>query len=144
MKKRLTRQVRHRLQLFLPVLGDPDRFLLSSLSLSGHALLVGVVQYPIQELWIQRVEYVEEILPRRPFAGRILIGEVTAQEIILGELRVEVLHREFLVVRYLDVINIGFLDQLLLISEHLLQKVFVDQGGRGQIELDYREVSNGG
>ena len=88
------------------------------------------------------VEKVEEILARRPFAGRILIGEVTAQEIILGELRVEVLHREFLVVRDFNIVNVGLFDQLLLVSEHGLQEVLVYQSRRRQIELNYKGMSN--
>ena len=105
---------------------------------------MGVVQDPLQKLWVQRVENIEEVLPWGPFACRVLVGEVPAQEIILGELRVEVLHREFLVMRHLDIIYIRLLDQLLLVREHCLQEVLVNQSGRRQIELDCREVSYGG
>ena len=128
----LTRQVRHRLQLLLPVLGDPDGFLLASLSLRRHALLVCVVQDPVEELWVQRMEYIKKVLARWPFPCWVLIGEVPAQQIILSELRVEVLHREFLVMRHLDIIYVRLLDQLLLVREHCLQEVLVNQGGRGR------------
>ena len=105
---------------------------------------MGVVQDPLEELGVERVEYIEEILTRWTFSLWVLVGKVTAQEIILGELRVEVLHREFLVMRHLDIIYIRLLDQLLLVREHCLQEVLVNQSGRRQIELDCREVSNGG
>ena len=66
----------------------------------------------------------------------VLIWEIPAQQIILGELRVEVLHREFLVMRHLHIVYVRLLDQLLLVREHLLEEVLVDELLRRQVELE--------
>ena len=97
---------------------------------------MGVVQEPLQELWEDGVEYVEEVLPRRSLALRVIIREVPDQEVVLGELRPQVLHRQLLVVRDLDVGDVFLLDQGLLLGQDLLEEVLVDQSLRWQVELE--------
>ena len=97
---------------------------------------MGVVQEPLEELWVDSVEYVEEVLSWRSLALRVLIGEVPDQEVVLGELRPQVLHRQLLVVRDFDVGDVTLLDQGLLLGEDLLQEVLVDQRLWRQVELE--------
>ena len=97
---------------------------------------MGVVQEPLEELWVDSVEYVEEVLSWRSLALRVLIGEVPDQEVVLGELRPQVLHRQLLVVRDLDVGDVTLLDQGLLLGQDLLEEVLVDQCLRRQVELE--------
>ena len=104
---------------------------------------MGVVQEPLQELWVNGVEYVEEVLSRRSLALRVIIREVPDQEVVLGELRPQVLHRQLLVVRDLDVGDVTLLDQGLLLGQDLLEEVLVDQGLRRQVELEAALRYNG-
>ena len=97
---------------------------------------MSVGQHPLQELGVQGVQDVEEVLPRRALAHRVLIGEVSGEEVVAGELRVQVLHRQLLVVRHLYVGHVLLLDELLLIGQDLLEKVLVDERLRRQVELE--------
>ena len=87
----------------MPILRDLDRLSLASFAISSHPLVMGVVQETLEELWVQGVEYVEEVLSGWPLALWVLIREVSHQEVILSELGPEVLDGEFVVVGHLDV-----------------------------------------
>ena len=133
----LTRQVGHRLQLLLPELGDLDRVPLVVGAVGRHPLLVGMLQYLLEVFGVDRVQDVEEVLPRRALAGWVLVGEVLDELVVLGELRPEVLDRELVVVRHGDSLDLGLLHQLLLAAEHVLEEVLVDDALVGQVVLDY-------
>ena len=78
---------------------------------------------------------VEKVLPRWPFAYWILVREVPDEEVVASELWVQVLHRQLLIVRHLDVGDVLLLNELLLVGQHLLQEVLVDQSRWRQVEL---------
>ena len=88
----LTGQVRHRLQLFFPELGDGDALFLLVCGVGGHPLLVGVLHDLVEVLGLQRVEDVEEVLARRALADWISIREVLHEFRVLLEMRPERLH----------------------------------------------------
>ena len=96
---------------------------------------MGVVQEPLEELGVQSMQDVKKVLPRRPLADRVLVRKVPDEEVVAGELRVQVLHRQLLVVRHLDVGDVLLLDELLLVCQHLLQEVLIDQSCWWQVEL---------
>ena len=89
-----------------------------------------------QEIRIQGVENVEKVLPGRALVLGILVRELPHQQIIPVELGPELLHRELVVVRHLDVRDVLLPDQLLLICQHCLQEVLVDVRCWRQVELD--------
>ena len=97
---------------------------------------MGVVQQPLQELWVEGVEDVEEVLPRRALALWVLIREVPDHEVIFSELRPQRLHRELLVMRNFNVRDVALLDQRLLVGQDLLEEVLVDEPLRRQVELE--------
>ena len=132
----LTREVRHGLELLLPELGDLDRLCLAGLAVDGHALLVGVGEHLLQVVRVERVEHVEEVLPRRPLVLGVLVGEVAGQQVVLGELGPEAPDGQLIVVRDLDVADVFLPDQLLFVRQHLLEEVLVDRGRRREVELD--------
>ena len=133
----LTRQVGHRLQLLLPELGDLDGVPLVVGAVGRHPLLVGVLQDLLEVFGVDRVQDVEEVLPRRALAGWVLVGEVLDELVVLGELGPQVLDRELVVVRHGDPLHLGLLHQLLLAAEHVLEEVLVDDALVGQVVLDY-------
>ena len=83
------------------------------------------------------VEDVVEILARRTFALRELVGEVLGHLLILGELWPERLNGQLLIMRHLDDGDVCLLEELLLVGEDLLEEVIVDGIGWWQVELDY-------
>ena len=133
----LTGYVGHLLELLLPVFGDLDGLHLPSLSLRGHALLVGVVQHLLEEVGMDGVEYIEEVLPGRILAFWEDVGEVLLHLLIIGELRPEVYDSELVIVRDFDEVDLLLLEQLLLLRKQRLEEVFIDRLGRRQIELYY-------
>ena len=87
-------------------------------------------------LGVDRVQDVEEVLPRRAFVLGILIGEVRHHLGVLRELRIKVLDRELIVVRDLDGAHLLLLEQVLLAPEDGLEEVLVDDGLVRQVELE--------
>ena len=75
----LTGQVRHRLQLLFPELGDGDALFLLVCGIGGHPLLVGVLHDLLEVLGLQCVEDVKEVLSRWSFACRIRVRQVMRQ-----------------------------------------------------------------
>ena len=85
----LLRQIRHGLELLLPVLGHLDGLSLHALSLRGHALLVGVAHDLREVVRVKRVEHVEEVHPRGALALWKLIREVLHELGVLQEHGIE-------------------------------------------------------
>ena len=104
---------------------------------------MSMVEQLLQELGVESVENVKEVLPRRALANRVLIGEVPHQEVVIGELRPQRLHRELLIMWDFYVRDVALLDQRLLVGEDLLEEVLVDQGLRRQVELEATLRQNG-
>ena len=132
----LTRKVGHRIQLLRPVIGDLDGFLLHSLTFSGHPLLIGVDHDLRQVVRMQSVEDIEEIISGRPFSFRINIRKIGHHCRILAKLRIESLHREFIVMRHLDHCHLGLLQQLFLAGQYCLEEVLIHDGLVRQVELE--------
>ena len=131
----LTREVRHILQLFFPVLGDLDGLKLALLTGSGHALCVDVFEELFEEVALDRVHDVEEVLAAWALAFSERVGEVLGNVGVARELRPQRFHRELVVVRHVDVVYLGLLEQVLLSGEHLLEEVLVHGCGRWQVKL---------
>ena len=72
----LTGEVRHGLELLLPVLGDLDGLGLLVLALGAHALLVGVSKELLEVVGQLGVHDVEEIISRRASALGVVGWEV--------------------------------------------------------------------
>ena len=131
----LTGQIGHVLELLLPELGDADGLLLLVHAGAGHPLDVGVVHDLAQVLRVDGVEDVEEVLPRRPLVLRVLGREVLHELGVLLELGPEAPDRELVVMRHLDVVDVGLQNERLLAREDLLQEVVGDQVLIGQVIL---------
>ena len=131
------------MQLVGPVGSHLDALLFHGCALRGVALLVGMVN----ELGDVRrghcVQDVEHVTPVGKSPLRHLRREVADDVIGSLELWPQVLDREFIVkwdVHEPDVLD---LHQLLLVTEHVAEEVFVHHRHRGQVELDYRESQGG-
>ena len=74
--KRLTRQVWHRSQFFLPELGYFNSLILHVLRGRCHTLLIGMAHHLLEVVRIDGVQDVEEVLARRAFANWVLVGKV--------------------------------------------------------------------
>ena len=84
---------------------------------------------------MQSIQYVEEVLSRRPLAFRILVWKVGEKVRILRELRIEISNGELVVLRNFNLVDLLLLEQLLLACEDLLEKVLIDDRFIRQIEL---------
>ena len=71
------------------------------------------------------IEDVEEVFTVGTFIIRILVLEVNVELIIILESRPHLVYREFIKVRYIDVVHLILLQQKLLILEDFTKKVFV-------------------
>ena len=85
---------------------------------------------------LQRVEDIEEVLPRWSFAGRIRIRKVLSEVGIFLKMRPQGLNRKLIVVWHCYPLDILLLHQHLLAGEDGLEEVLVDDVGFGQIILD--------
>ena len=94
-----------------------------------------MIQHPLQEVGVQRMEHVKEVFPRRPFILGKVIGKVSSEQIVVLELRLELLHRELVVVGHMYVAHVCLLNEGLLVRENLLEEVFVDRGLVRQVVL---------
>ena len=79
----------------------------------------------LQEVLLHRIDDVKEILSRRTLTLRKYIGKVLRHICIALELRPEGLDGQFIILRHLNIDNILFTEQLLLVTEHLLEEIFV-------------------
>ena len=132
----LTGEVRHLSQLFGPVLGDLDALLLHLLTLRRHPLLGRVLHQLAEVVGVQRVEDVEEVITRWALALREFVRDVRHEDLVALELRVDVLHRQFIIVRHLDRRHRLLLEQLLLAREHFLEEVLGEDALIWKIELE--------
>ena len=93
----------------------------------GHDLL--------QVFRVQGVQDVEEVLSGRALVLGVLGREELDEGGILLEVGPEIPHGELVVEGDFDVLDISFLEQLLLVGEDLLQEVLGDDALVGQVEL---------
>ena len=90
----------------------------------------------MEEVRLHSIEYVKKILSRWAFALWKDVGEVLGDFWVISELRPEVLDRELIVMRDFNEDNLILLQELLLTSKDLLEKVLVDVDIRWQVKLD--------
>ena len=95
-----------------------------------------MLQDLLEVFWLQRVEDVEEVLPRWSFAGRIRVRKVLREVGIFLKMRPQGLHRKLIIMWHCHPLDILFLHQHLLAGEDGLEEVLVDDVGFGQIILD--------
>ena len=89
----------------------------------------------LEVLWVECAEDVEEVLSARTFVVCVIVLEVLHQLHIILHVLPQVLHRELLVVRDVDIVHRLLLHQLLLTAEDLLEEVLVDLGHWRKIVL---------
>ena len=92
---------------------------------------------------MQSVQHVEEIVARWALPLRVLVREVRDEPGVLHELRIEGLDAQLLVLRHLDFLDLGLLEQMLLAGQDLLEEVLVHLAGRREVVLDCRGVREG-
>ena len=131
----LTCEVRHGLELLLPVLGHLDGLVLLHHTISRHALLGGVVHDLVEVVGLLGVQDVEEVISRWSLTLGVLVREVAHEERVLLHQRVDVLDAQLLVLGHLDVPDLVLLVEVLLSLDDLLQPVLVADGLMWQVEL---------
>ena len=89
----------------------------------------------VKVFWMEGIEDVKEVFPRRSLVLGVLGREVLHELGILFEIRPKALHRELIVMWYLDLVHIGLQHEGLLAGEHLLQEVVSDQVLIGEVIL---------
>ena len=99
-----------------------------------------MIKHLLQVLGVDGVEDVEEVLPGRAFAGRVLVGEVLEEFVVVLKPRPEILDRQLVVVRDCDALHFFLLHQLLFANKHVLEEVLVEDVVVGHVVLDCREV----
>ena len=108
----------------------------------GHSLL-GSMRHELGEvLWLEGVEDVEKVLPRRTLILRKLGRKVGAELSILLHLGPKVLNRELVVAGHCDWFVLGLHQQLLLVDEDLLEEVLGHELLRWKVELFCKRVRN--
>ena len=91
---------------------------------------------------MQRIQYVEKIFARWAFAFGENGREKRHELGILFELGPERLDTELIVVGHRDISDCIFFHQVSFPSEDIFKKVLVDGFLRGQVILDYKEISD--
>ena len=91
----------------------------------GHPLLVGVVRDLQQVLWVQRVEDVEEVTARWAFVLSEVVRKVLSESRVLREGRPELFDAQLIVSGHVDGGDGLLEEQLLLLGEDRLEKIFI-------------------
>ena len=99
------------------------------------ALLVHVGHDLLQVLGVHRVEHVEEVASGWVLVLGEIVGEVQHEGLVLRQRRPQLLDRQLVVLRHLDGGDGPLLQQLLLLGEDRLEKIFVDLRLRRQVVL---------
>ena len=103
--------------MLLPELRDDDGLFLLALAKGSEPLLVSVMHHLGQVVAFKRIQDVEEVIPIGQLVlrqlGRKIFGEVR----VFGKMGPKFLDREFVVMRHLDVPDLGLPQQVLLAGE---------------------------
>jgi len=94
----------------------------------------------LEVIRVDGVQNVEKVGSTWTFLFRIGILKVNLEVSILLQLSPEILHRKFLEVRDMDVVDLLFLQEPLFIGEDLPEEVLVHLSGWWEIVLYYNEV----
>ena len=105
---------------------------------------VSVLNHFFNELRTHSVQNVEEVVSVWEFARRKSVREITHDSSVFLELGKEILHRQLVVFRNVDLLDVAHLEQLLVLGKNLTQEVFGDHGVRRQIPLDCTQVVSWG
>ena len=84
---------------------------------------------------MQSVQHVEEIVAGWALPLRVLVREIRDEPDVFRELRIEGLDAQLLVLRHLDFLDLGLLEQMLLAGQDLLEEVLVHHGLVREIKL---------
>ena len=122
-----------------PVLVHLDGLLLLLLLLHARSLLVRMREQLLDILWVESVEYVEEVGPVCGLLLQVFVGQVCGQGlVVLHHLR-HLLDGQLLQPGHDDVVDLGDPEDLLLVLEELLEEVMVDVLLLGKIELQLQK-----
>ena len=94
-----------------------------------------MVKELLQVVRPDRVQDIEEILPRRAFVLRVHIWEVGHDLRVLLHIWPESLDRDLIVLGHVDVVDFLLLKELLLTVKHQLEEVLVDGTFIGKVVL---------
>ena len=103
-------------------------------------LLVGVFDQLAGVLVIDRIHHVEEVVSVRQASLRQLVREELHEVTGALHLRPESLHRQLIIHGDVDEPDVRNRNQLLLLTQYLLQEVLVDHGVAWQVKLDCTDV----
>ena len=90
----------------------------------------------LQVFWVQRVEDIEEVFSRWTLVLGVHRREVSQEVGVLLQLGPESFDSNLIILGHMDVIDIRFLQELLLARENFFEEVLVDGTCLWQIELD--------
>ena len=124
--KALTRSEGHFLELIKPLVSDLDCLLLADNTLSAVPLLGCMVHNLLKILRVKGVEYIEKVLSWWTSTFRINVGEILHKFTVLFEIRPQCLDRDFIIMWHRNVVDLLFLEQLLLLSHDKFEEVLVD------------------
>ena len=129
---------RHRLELVGPVIVGEDRLQLVLAALDGVALLEGVLDQLLHQLWMERVEDVEEELPVALPSLGVRVREELSHPLELDDLVIECLDRELVVLGHRDEVDLPQLQHALLAAEDVPQHVLGEHVEGHQVVLAER------
>ena len=138
----LTRNEWLRLEFLKPALGDLNDLLSVPLSLNWVPLLVSMPDQLWNIVAVLSVHDVEEVVSWRKSPFRIFIWEVPHELRNVLHLGPQAFHAKLVELWHVNELDAFHLIEQLLLSQNLLEKVFVEHRIVRQIELDYKEVRN--
>ena len=86
------------------------------------------------------IEHVEEVLSRWTFVFRKFFGEELHELLVVFESREQGLDGDFVVLGHVDLLDLRFLQQMLLTGEHITQEVLVNCLLLRKVELHYKKT----
>ena len=125
------------MKLVPPLLADDNCLGFLLLTLSRVSLLQSVVNEQLHILWLVRVDHVEEVFSIWKATRFRFLAKMAGNVWIILHLRVDVLYRELVEERDVDPLDFIKSEELLLVVQHLAQKVLVNRVGRRQVQLHY-------
>ena len=93
-------------------------------------------EYLRKVVWMDCIQDVEEELARRLLILGEFVGEEHGEFGVVLECRPQLLHRQLVILRDVNITDGGLLEKPLLVSENLLEEVFVDLARRRQVVLE--------
>ena len=121
----------------MPLVGYLDNLLRLFLVCFVEAKRLCVLDYLVDIVWLNGIEYIEEVLSLGKFAAFFDVSKELIELCIRHDIFHEALDAELVILGDGDGADLVPRDEILLAGEDLLEEVFVDVGPRRHVVLAY-------